>query len=152
MLPRAHALVSSIAEIQYGFVRNYNRPVHAFLYRRDPTFLQEIAEGTVERKIFSFDYNDVGITFLNAQRMNRSHGPFQFLCRMPFLQEETRCVKTWSGTRTALRASTRASMAASTMKASRTSQALQPSSRYERLFSSLLYVLAHDATSYPLPF
>ena len=56
--PPPHFVCAPV-EIQYGFVRNYNRPVHAFLYRRDPAFLAEIPEGAPERKIFSFDYTDV---------------------------------------------------------------------------------------------
>jgi len=44
------------AEIQYGFLRKPFTPVHAFCYKRDPTFLAEIPTEAPERKIFSFDY------------------------------------------------------------------------------------------------
>jgi len=44
-------------EIFYGFVRKWSRPVHAFLYKRNPSFMKDITDPD-ERRVFAFDYAD----------------------------------------------------------------------------------------------
>jgi hypothetical protein len=50
-----HAITAM--EIYHGFLRKPFTPVHAFMYQRDPSFIETITDPS-ERKIFAFDYPD----------------------------------------------------------------------------------------------
>jgi hypothetical protein len=50
---KGHAITAM--EIYHGFLRKPYTPVHAFMYRRDPSFMDAITDPS-ERRIFSFDY------------------------------------------------------------------------------------------------
>jgi len=47
-------------EIFHGFLRKPYTPMHAFLYERDPSFMEDITE-EAERRIFAFDSDDPAV-------------------------------------------------------------------------------------------
>ena len=86
-------------EIYHGFLRKAFTPVHAFVYQRDPSFVEEI-NNPDEKRIFVFDYegNEEVLARRNKLRDDMRAHPYctyrSYSCRYGGKDEEGKPVVT----------------------------------------------------------